>query len=78
MAETRVGQRTDYDRLTLTVETNGTITPEEAVSYAAALARTTSYFVGFGSHIVATTEPWWRDGWRRMVRARGAVQDADR
>ena len=32
VAETRVGQRTDYDRLTLTVETNGTITPEEAVS----------------------------------------------
>ena len=30
VAETRVGQRTDYDRLTLTVETNGTITPEEA------------------------------------------------
>jgi len=27
VAETRVGQRTDYDRLTLTVETNGTITP---------------------------------------------------
>ena len=32
VAETRVGQRTDYDRLTLTVETNGTITPEEAVA----------------------------------------------
>ena len=27
VAETRVGQRTDYDRLTVTVETNGTITP---------------------------------------------------
>jgi len=27
VAETRVGQRTDYDRLTLTVETNGTISP---------------------------------------------------
>jgi DNA-directed RNA polymerase subunit alpha len=40
VAETRVGQRTDYDRLTLTVETNGTVTPEEAVSYAAALAQT--------------------------------------
>jgi DNA-directed RNA polymerase subunit alpha len=32
VAETRVGQRTDYDRLTLTVETNGTISPQEAVS----------------------------------------------
>ncbi|HEX6051272.1 MAG TPA: DNA-directed RNA polymerase subunit alpha, partial [Gemmatimonadaceae bacterium] len=47
VAETRVGQRTDYDRLTLTVETNGTITPEEAVSYAAALAQTHfQYFAG--------------------------------
>ena len=27
VAETRVGQRTDYDRLTVQVETNGTITP---------------------------------------------------
>jgi DNA-directed RNA polymerase subunit alpha len=51
VAETRVGQRTDYDRLTLTVETNGTISPEEAVSYAAALAQTHfQYFAQFGSH----------------------------
>ncbi len=50
VTETRVGQRTDYDSLTLTVETNGTISPEEAVSYAAALAQTHfQYFVGFGS-----------------------------
>ena len=54
VAETRVGQRTDYDRLTLTVETNGTITPEEAVSYAAALAQTHfQYFAAFGSHTSA-------------------------
>lgn len=54
VAETRVGQRTDYDRLTLTVETNGTITPEEAVSYAAALAQTHfQYFASFGSHASA-------------------------
>jgi DNA-directed RNA polymerase subunit alpha len=51
VAETRVGQRTDYDRLTLTVETNGTISPEEAVSYAAALAQTHfQFFANFGSH----------------------------
>ena len=55
VAETRVGQRTDYDRLVLTVETNGTISPEEAVSYAAALAQTHfQYFAGFGSHAAAT------------------------
>lgn len=55
VAETRVGQRTDYDRLTLTVETNGTISPEEAVSYAAALAQSHfQYFASFGSHTSAT------------------------
>jgi DNA-directed RNA polymerase subunit alpha len=37
--ETRVGQRTDFDRLTLQVETNGSLTPEEGVGYAAELAR---------------------------------------
>jgi DNA-directed RNA polymerase subunit alpha len=37
VAETRVGQRTDYDRLTLSVETNGTISPEDGLAYAAAL-----------------------------------------
>jgi DNA-directed RNA polymerase subunit alpha len=58
VAETRVGQRTDYDRLVLTVETNGTITPEEAVSYAAALAQTHfQYFAGFGSHAAAAVAP---------------------
>lgn len=51
VAETRVGQRTDFDRLLLSVETDGTVTPEEAVSYAAALAQTHfQYFASFGSH----------------------------
>ncbi len=55
VAETRVGQRTDYDRLTLTVETNGTISPEDAVAYAAALAREHfRYFVDFGRVPVVT------------------------
>ena len=39
VAETRVGQRTDFDRLTLLVETNGAIQPEQAVAYCAELAR---------------------------------------
>ena len=34
---TRVGQITDYDKLTLEVWTNGTITPDDAVSYGAKL-----------------------------------------
>jgi DNA-directed RNA polymerase subunit alpha len=31
---TRVGQDLDYDKLTLTIETDGTVTPEDAVGYA--------------------------------------------
>jgi DNA-directed RNA polymerase subunit alpha len=31
----RVGQRTDYDRLTLEVHTDGSVRPEDAVAYAA-------------------------------------------
>ena len=54
VAETRVGQRTDSDRLTLTVETDGTVSPEEAVSYAAALAQTHfQYFASFGTSAAA-------------------------
>jgi DNA-directed RNA polymerase subunit alpha len=37
--ETRVGQRTDFDRLTLHVETDGSVAPERAVAYAAELVR---------------------------------------
>jgi len=33
--DARVGQITDYDKLTLKVETNGTVSPEDAVAYAA-------------------------------------------
>jgi len=47
--DTRVGQRTDYDRLAVTVETDGTVTPEDAIAYAAALAQEHfRYFVEFG------------------------------
>jgi len=31
----RIGQELDYDRLNLTIETDGTVTPEDAVAYAA-------------------------------------------
>jgi DNA-directed RNA polymerase subunit alpha len=33
--DTRVGQITDYDKLTLAIQTNGVISPEDAVAYAA-------------------------------------------
>lgn len=59
VAETRVGQRTDYDRLTISVETNGTISPEDAIAYAAALAQEHfRFFVDFGKvPMVAAESP---------------------
>jgi DNA-directed RNA polymerase subunit alpha len=56
--ETRVGQRTDFDSLTLAVETNGAIKPEDAVAYAAALVQEHfRYFVDFGQLPMVTGEP---------------------
>jgi DNA-directed RNA polymerase subunit alpha len=47
--ETRVGQRTDFDRLTMTVETDGSVDPESAVAYAAELVRKhLEYMLYFG------------------------------
>ncbi|MDH4071183.1 MAG: DNA-directed RNA polymerase subunit alpha [Ignavibacteria bacterium] len=36
---TRVGQQTDYDKLTLEVETDGSVTPQDALVYAAKILR---------------------------------------
>ena len=35
VTQTRVGQSTDYDKLELTVKTNGSVAPEDAIAYAA-------------------------------------------
>ncbi len=51
--ETRVGQRTDFDRLVLDVETNGAIEVREAVQYASRLAIEHLSFLAGGS-------PEWR------------------
>jgi len=49
VAETRVGQRTDFDSVRLSVETNGAMSPEDAVAYAAALLQEhLRYFIDFG------------------------------
>jgi len=46
---TRVGQRTDYDRLILEIYTNGAINPKEALLYAAnILQRHLDVFVAYG------------------------------
>ena len=45
---TREGQILDYDKLTMTIETNGAITPEDAVAYAARILQDQlSVFVNF-------------------------------
>ncbi|MGH7565979.1 MAG: DNA-directed RNA polymerase subunit alpha, partial [Gemmatimonadota bacterium] len=45
---TRVGRRTDYDKLTVDVETNGAIDPERAIAQAAEILRTHfEYFLSF-------------------------------
>lgn len=36
---TRVGQKTDYDRLILEIHTNGAVTPEDSLSYAAKILK---------------------------------------
>ena len=51
---TRVGQELDYDKLTLTIDTDGTVTPEEAVAYAARILQDQlSLFVSFDDSMVA-------------------------
>ncbi len=35
VSETRVGQSTDFDKLEMTVKTNGAVTPEDAIAFAA-------------------------------------------
>jgi DNA-directed RNA polymerase subunit alpha len=56
--ETRVGQRTDFDRLTLHVETDGSVAPEMAVAYAAELVRRhLQYMLYFGEGGIPEATP---------------------
>ncbi len=54
---TRVGQVTDYDKLLLTVETNGTVTPEDAVALAARILQDQfQLFINFDEPQLARAE----------------------
>jgi len=54
----RVGQELDYDRLVLTVETDGTITPDDAVAYSARILQDQlQLFVHFDEGMVTTAAP---------------------
>ncbi len=48
MAQARVGQQTDYDKLTLEIETDGSVKPENALAYAAKILKDQmSIFINF-------------------------------
>lgn len=48
VSDARVGQATDYDKLTMEVESNGVVTPEDAVAYAARILQDQlSLFINF-------------------------------
>lgn len=47
----RVGERTDYDKLTLDIETDGTITPKEAVEKVAAILVEQFSFIASGGEV---------------------------
>jgi DNA-directed RNA polymerase subunit alpha len=48
VSQTRVGQSTDYDKLELTVKTNGSVSPEDAIAFAARiLTDQLSVFINF-------------------------------
>jgi len=54
----RVGQELDYDKLSLTVETDGTVTPEDAVAYAARILQDQlQIFVYFEESMAASSGP---------------------
>jgi len=58
VTRTRVGQMTDYDRLVMEVWTDGSISPDEALSEAARiLVEHLSRIAGLGKALVVTSEP---------------------
>ncbi|MEO5973258.1 MAG: DNA-directed RNA polymerase subunit alpha [Sphingomicrobium sp.] len=55
---TRVGQELDYDKLTLTIETDGTVNPEDALGYAARILQDQlQLFVHFDDSQVRSQAP---------------------
>ncbi len=56
--ETRVGQRTDFDRLSLQIETDGSVSPDDAVGMAAELVRKhLAYLLYFSEGGMPTAQP---------------------
>lgn len=52
VTQARVGQQTDYDRLTLEVYTDGSVSPEDAVAFAAKILKEQlAIFINFEEHL---------------------------
>ena len=52
VSQARVGQQTDYDRLTLEIETDGSIAPQDALAYAAKILKEQmSIFINFNEEL---------------------------
>jgi len=55
--DTRIGQKTDYDRLTLEITTDGSITPEDALSWAAKTIKDhLQLFINIDEEVLVTEE----------------------
>jgi DNA-directed RNA polymerase subunit alpha len=55
---TRVGQELDYDKLSLSIETDGTVTPEDALAYAARILQDQlALFVHFDDSAITRSAP---------------------
>lgn len=55
---TRVGQKTDYDRLILEIHTNGAVTPEDGLSYAAKILKDhLQLFIHLDEHVMVEEQP---------------------
>ena len=72
---TRVGQELDYDKLTLTIETDGTVTPDDALAYAARILQDQlQLFVHFDDGMTMVSAP---AGGLSSVSSADADQDAN-
>jgi len=64
----RVGQTTNYDKLIMEVETNGSLTPEEAINEAARILETQlAVFADFSDIEKAVVEPVGNDGLEELL-----------
>jgi len=75
---TRVGQELDYDKLTLTIETDGTVTPEDALGYSAKILQDQlQLFVHFDDSQVRAAAPAGMVGTAGVAAPEGATADAN-